>query len=379
MQEADFPEALQPYWKKLNSGFPQVREIFADCMSEALLLLSSEGVEAYIDTASFLGRMGRGAEPILAFLQIWPSVAKCWGEAALAQIMVTLRKMERSPNSKAIAPFLQTLPAVARRLHSQAQMQDYFAILLALMEKTTGSVHGIHTTFASPGLPEFLQKAPYLVSVLAVHGLNNWVQYGIRHYSDHPERQREYFSLQSADSRAVLQRERHGTLLADNERKLDLFLRALWQEDVYLVPFSTGFDEQNAQPPYFDAFGMRLPDVYDTDRGVSGLDRYRAALAHMAAHKRWSTPILPIITVRCNAWPRKRLKIHAWNISPCSFTPDCAEFFWRCIRCRTKTPATRNGNRLCVTVSPWYRVPCWILRTPIAMRKSATLASDFMH
>jgi hypothetical protein len=43
--------------------------------------------------------------------------------------------------------------------------------------------------------------------------------------------------------------------------------------------------------PYFDAQGIRLPDVYDERNGITGIDRYRAALAHMAAHRRWSIAI----------------------------------------------------------------------------------------
>ena len=59
--------------------------------------------------------------------------------------------MQKSPNGKAITPFLQTLAAVARRLHSQEQLQHYLDIALDLMERTTGSIHGLHTTFPSPG------------------------------------------------------------------------------------------------------------------------------------------------------------------------------------------------------------------------------------
>ena len=109
--------------------------------------------------------------------------------------------------------------------------------------------------------------------------------------SHHPDRQRDYFSLQSADSKAMLQRERHGTLLADNERKLDLYLRGLWRDNDYLVPYSTGFDELRKPIPYYDQLGIRLPDVYDDANGISGIDRYRAALAHIAAHRRWTTAI----------------------------------------------------------------------------------------
>jgi nitric oxide reductase NorD protein len=160
--------------------------------------------------------MGRGVEPVLAFLEEWPSIAGILGRRrALPAINHHHPALWKSPNGKAITPFLQTLAAVARRLPSREQMQHYLDLTLELMERTTGSIHGIHKTFASPGLPDFLAQAPTLLNSLAIGGLQNWVDYGIRNYGNHPERQRAYFSLQSADSRAVLQRERHGTLLVD--------------------------------------------------------------------------------------------------------------------------------------------------------------------
>jgi len=90
----------------------------------------------------------------------------------------------------------------------------------------------------------------------------------------------------------MLQRERHGTLFADHERQLDLYLRALWQDKDHLVPYSTAFDELRKPIPYYDSLGIRVPDVFDdSDSGVPGIDRYRAVLAHIAAHRRWSQAI----------------------------------------------------------------------------------------
>lgn len=286
-----FDEELQPYWKQLNNGFPQVREVFADCMAESLKRLTPEGVQAYLEEAHFLGRMGRGVEPILIFLEEWPSIAIVLGESALPAISGAIRAMFKSPNGNAIAPFLLSLSAVARRLHSQSEIEAYLVLVVDFMRRTSSSIHGNQATIPSPGLPEFFAQAPFLVSQLSLGGMKNWVEYGIRNYRTHPERQRDYFSLQSADSRAMLQRERHGTLLADHERQLDLYLRSLWRDSDHFVPYSTAFDELRKPVPYYDALGIRLPDVYDDDRGVSGLDRYRAALAHMAAHRRWTTPI----------------------------------------------------------------------------------------
>lgn len=285
------PEALEVYWNKLDCGFPRVAEVFPDCMQEALKTLTNDGILAYIEYASFLGKMGRGAEPILIFLEEWPSIAKSLGEAALPAISECVRRMYKSPNGKAITPFLQSLPTAARRLHSPEQMADYLSLVLDFMERTTGSIHGIHQTFPSPGLPMFFKQIPVLVNQLSLGGLKKWVDYGVRFYNDHPERQIDYFSLQSADSRAVLQRERQGTLLMDNDRNLGMYLRGLWNEEEQLVPYSNMFDELRQPVPYFDNLGMRLPDVYNDRQGISGIDRYRAVLAHMVGHRRWSTAI----------------------------------------------------------------------------------------
>lgn len=284
---------MAAYRAQLDTRFAQVEEVFDDVMAEALVVLTREGLEAYLEAGRVIGKLGRGAEPMLAFLEAWPSTAKAVGEAALPAVMALIQRMQKSPNGRAIAPFLQTLAPLARRLQSQEQLQHYLDLTLDFMARTTGSIHGHHTTFPSPGLPEFLAQAPNLLSQLTLAGLKNWVEYGIRNYRSHPERQKDYFSLQSADSRAVLQRERHGTLLADVERKLDLYLRGLWQDSDHLVPYSTAFDEIRKPIPYYDKLGIRLPDVYDdapVEGGVavSGIDRYRAVLAHIVGHRRWS-------------------------------------------------------------------------------------------
>ncbi len=288
---------MQAYWAQIDTHFKPVQEVFEDVMAEALAILTREGINAYLEAGRVIGKLGRGVEPMLAFLEEWPSAAKALGEDALPEIMTVVMRMQKSPNSKAIAPFLQTLAPVARRLHSQERMRHYLDITLDFMERTTGSIHGHHTTFPSPGLPDYFAQAPFLLGQLSLAGLKNWVEYGIRNYRNHPERQKDYFSVQSADSRAVLQRERHGTLFMDVERKLDLYLRGLWQTSEQLVPYSTAFDELRKPVPYYDKLGMRIPDVYDDFQlpspasggvTVTGLDRYRATLAHMVGHRRWT-------------------------------------------------------------------------------------------
>jgi hypothetical protein len=285
-------EELQIYRDALNCGFKDLDEVFGDCMEEALACLSGQGVKDYIEGASLVCMIGRGFEPVLVYLEEMPQVASLLGEGTLSLVSQTVWKMSRSPNGKAIPPFVQTIAEASRRLGSADSLQQYIDLLLDMMERTTGSIHGFHTTIPSPGLPEMLNQVPYLLNQLSLEGLKNWIEYGIRNYGNHPERQKDYFSLQSADSRAILQRERHGTLFIDNERKLDLYLRCLWQDPEHLVPYSSGFDELRKPIPYYDAYGIRVPDVYDDQHDVKGIDRYRALLAHVAAHRRWTTAII---------------------------------------------------------------------------------------
>lgn len=330
------------FWReRLDTRFSEVDPVFESCLGEAARVLTPEGLEAYVDHARTLGKLGRGVEPMLIFLAEWPQVARLLGEDALPSIAAAIHTLYKSPNGKAITPFLQSLAAVARRLRgspdrskedgasseglaqprlgavsAREPFQEYLALSLDFMERTTGSIHGHHKTFASPGLPLFFERAQQLLALLSVGGLRRWVEYGIRNHQHHPERQREYFGLQSTDAQAVLQRERRGTLLADHTRVLDLYLQALWEDAALLVPYATanlGEIPSAAQgpgstQPYFDDLGMRLPDVYDDRAGVRGIDRYRAALAHMAGHRRWSQP-----QVADNWSPFQRLAVETFE------------------------------------------------------------------
>jgi len=279
---------VEMYWQRLNCKFAQVDRVFDACMVEAKALLTTRGLVSYIEHAGFLGKLGRGPGPVLVYLEEAPVVAAEVGEEALADLREFAHYLSTHTNFKAMEPFLQSSGAVARRLQTYELFHQYIELLRDMMDRTSGSVHGHHTTFPSPGLPDLLRQSPRLLTELSLEGFRNWVDYGINYYSNHPGRQVDYFSMQSPDAHAVMQRERHGTLLIDHERKLDSYMRGLWDDHDYLVPYSLAFDELRKPMPYYDDMGIRLPDVYDDDRGVSGINRYRATLAHIAAHRRWS-------------------------------------------------------------------------------------------
>jgi len=143
----------------------------------------------------------------------------------------------------------------------------------------------------------------------------------------------------------VLQRERHGTLFTDNERKLDLYLRGLWQSETQFVPYSLAFDELRKPTPYLNKQGIHLPDVYDDlPNGTRGIDRYRALLAHLSAHQRWTTAIIADNLSPFQRMSIEVLRMRAWNIWRCRNFPACVSCGASCILCRPKISRSRKAN-----------------------------------
>lgn len=284
----------QAAWSALDCGFAAVADVFDECLAAARQHIAADELPVFLDAARAIGKLGRGAEPLLAFLECWPRVVATLAvrqSAILPTLQESIRGLQKSPNAPAITPLLQTLGAVAERLRSADALADYQTLALDLAERTAGSIHGRQTTYPSPSLPDFLVQAPRLLGLLSLAGLRRWMEQGIRLTAEHPEQQRAYFALASPESRAMLQREREGTLFADVERRLALSLSALWADDSPLVPYSTAFAAPGLRP-YLAADGMRLPDALNSLSGIDGLGRYRAMLAHLAAHRQWSRPLI---------------------------------------------------------------------------------------
>jgi hypothetical protein len=210
------------------------------------------------------------------------------GDEVLDDVLALVQFLHKSPNSAAIAPLIGSLVTAARRLASADGVRQYLSLLQTFTQQTTGSIHGRQQTQPSPGLLPLLAQAPRLLQQLSMAGLRRWVLHGARVHAQHPPQQVAYFSLQSPDSLAMFQRERHGTLLVDVQRQLGMTQQALWQSDLPLAPL-TGDDAAAARmTPALQADVLGLPDVLEDLAGVSGLGRYRLMLLHAMAHRHLS-------------------------------------------------------------------------------------------
>ncbi|MEY4195072.1 MAG: hypothetical protein RLZZ226_1440, partial [Pseudomonadota bacterium] len=61
-------------------------------------------------------------------------------------------------------------------------------------------------------------------------------------------------------------------------------LRALWGRDFQLRPVAADYETREGVKPYIDPPVVFLPDAFDDHPRVSGMELYRAAAAHAAAH-----------------------------------------------------------------------------------------------
>ncbi|HHK74136.1 MAG TPA: VWA domain-containing protein, partial [Rhizobiales bacterium] len=269
------------FWRKqLECSVAKVDDIFEDCLSEALGVMSPGAVEDWLKGASQICGLGRGTELVLIFLEEIPAIVSLTDESVILDIADLAYFLSRNACGKAINPYLSTLTAVTRRLDSPDLLRDWLKLVRHMALK------------APEGLEPLLGKAVFLLGQLSIGGLRNWVENGIHAYAGQRHRMGDFFALQSADSHAMLQRERHGTLLVDHERQLTMWLKALWGLEKDFQPYSLAFDELRKPVPHLDRLGFHIPDVYDDLDKITGLERYYAVLAHLSAHALWSEPML---------------------------------------------------------------------------------------
>ncbi|MBO1927446.1 VWA domain-containing protein [Thiomicrorhabdus sp. 6S2-11] len=285
-------ELLADYQQKFTCGFAQAKEVFPACIEDAHNTLSPEGVKAYMDGANFLCKIGMGVEPVLIYLEIMPEIARHIGRGTMKMVADYSYTLARSPNKKALIPFLNSLSSICRRIDTIEELQHYFDILEEYIDKTQTVIHGHHSIHESPGMVPLLNSMPQLISKLCLNGIRNFIDYGARNYLNAPDEQIAYFALESHDAKSIITRERRGTTFKDVERHLDMLKECMWECDLPMQTFSTAFDQLRKPVPYLDERLIAVPDVYDSENGVSGLDRYRAMLAHMMAHKTWSSKLM---------------------------------------------------------------------------------------
>ena len=272
---------LEDYEAFLQETAPVVRDVLEGTFHEAARIMSPAGLEDYMDGARSLCNLGRGSDLVVTYLQEIPQVVKECGEDIIPDILTAAMKLSSMTSGEVISLLFSSLPSAARNLGDAELLRGYLTF-----------IHQLAST-AARGLRPMLNHIDELLSKLTLSGLRRWANFGAQAYRRDFANLTSYFNLESADSRAMLQKERRGVLLGKVQRKLNFYLRALWGRDFFLRPSGADYTDFR---PYIEHRILHLPDAVDdigTDgEKLSGLELFRATAAHMAAHMCYtSSPI----------------------------------------------------------------------------------------
>lgn len=239
---------------------------------DAQRVMSPQGLENYLVGIKAMCTLGKGQDLVLTYVQEMPVVAKEVGEDILPDTIEAIMKLASLTSGAVITLILANLPLAATRLGDAELLRGYLKLLHQLAGK------------APRGLRPMMEALSELLSKLTLGGLRRWAHWGAQAYQRDFDGLAAYFALQTETSKSVLQRERRGTLFVDNHRKLNFYLRALWGRAFFMRPTADDFENRQGSKPFIDNYLVHLPDAFDAVGDIAGIDVYRAAAAHAAAH-----------------------------------------------------------------------------------------------
>ncbi len=255
---------------------PESRVLLEGVWSDATKVFSARGLDNYVKGAAALRGLGRGVELVNAWIDSAPQVAKEIGEDVVGELATTALLLASKTSGSVIELVLATAPTAARRLADSSLFMQYLQFLNTLV------------ALAPRGLRPMLGQLDTLFAQLTLGGLRRWATWGAQAHRTNYEEQVAYFGLESKESLAMLQKERKGTLLVDVQRRINMYLRALWGRDFFMKPTAGDFETRDGYKPFIEDYFIHLPDAYDAVEGNQGVvdasQLYRAAAAHAAAH-----------------------------------------------------------------------------------------------
>lgn len=283
---------LQDHAEWVEQLDPSSVDLLTHTWPEATKVFSARGLDNYVKGAAALRGLGRGHELVNAWIDGAPQVAKEIGEDVVGELATTALVLASKTSGAVIELVLATAPTAAKRLADAALFMQYLQFLNTLVAQ------------APRGLRPMLGQLDALFGQLTLGGLRRWATWGAQAHRTEYEAQIAYFGLKSKESLAMLQQERKGTLLVDVQRRINMYLRALWGRDFFMRPTAGDFENREGLRPFIEDYFIHLPDALDAVQGNDGLvdatQLYRAACAHAAAHVVFTRQ--PISAESLNPW-----------------------------------------------------------------------------
>jgi len=253
------------------------RQVLEASYQEAARVASPRGLDNYLQGLKAMCALGKGQDLALTYVQAMPGVIKEVGEDVIPDVVEAMMKLASHTSGTVIAMLAANLPLAAQRLADAELLRGYLGLVHQLASK------------APRGLRPMMENLDELLTKLTLGGLRRWALWGAQAHARDLQGQIAYFGLKSESSKAVLQKERRGTLFVDHQRKLNFYLRALWGRAFFMRPTAGDYETRQGLRPFIEDWFIHVPDAFDDYRGIRGIEQYRAAAAHAAAHMVYTT------------------------------------------------------------------------------------------
>lgn len=256
--------------------------------------LSSAAARAFPDEAAArwlraqrkLSGAGYGPSVLGAYVQQSPHVAVAVGPDAAIELAETVSALAIKAGLKAA----EALPWAALKVAEKLQDLARFRSWLSLMQR--------FAAMAPESVGVVLDRMERLIAGLSVTRLEAWLLAGVRSGGSDRERRLRFFSLEDPEAERWLQRETGDVLFSDVERRLKAYLTAMWHVRVPIREPSLSANGPRRRRAGFGPGIIRMPATFPGYREQRAVDLFRAALAHIGAHYRFSGTPFPVGTLK---------------------------------------------------------------------------------
>lgn len=228
--------------------------------------------EAWRGVVDAMPANGLGRACQLSYLRSGTACVQVLGPEAALRLGEAGMAIARGAGEQAVLALFAQAPKAARILGAGESFWSWLRILEAL----------------APQIPEsmiaLLERMEGLLNRLDVRALEAWALGGIRSAGGDAASRQRYFSFADPRAEQWLQREAGEAELSWVERRLKIYLMALWR---MRCPIRRAIQPKGAPAPRRASFGNGLIRMPESFKGVAGRHAelvYRAAAAHIAAH-----------------------------------------------------------------------------------------------
>ncbi|MBN9244012.1 MAG: VWA domain-containing protein [Mesorhizobium sp.] len=240
---------------------------------------------AWIRACRRLAGAGYGDAVTDAYIRSSPDIARATTPQAAIDLAGTVSSVAIRSGRTAAALLSETALDAAGRLG-----EGGFVRWVALMEYAN--------TTAPESLTALLKAMPKLLAEIDLDGLEAWLRIGVRSAEGDAKRRLRFFTLEDPSAIRWLQRTSGQAGFADMEARLKPFLTALWGDNPPLRETPANAPEQARRRPGFDGSIVRLPSAYPGFQRTEAERLYRAAVAHIGAHLRFTRERFPLGSLR---------------------------------------------------------------------------------